>query len=465
MNDGLLRVQDNLSLLSYAINMNPVLREGIDLPTEDTSSADIGKIIMSNNRYKNAFINTFNVLALTVLDRMDFINPWKFTERGNIRFGSQVRELALDVSAPHDYKEYVDKNNANPCEFLKTEVPNIFSYVYNINWEKFWKASLTEEDLAKAFNTEQGLYSLITEVSSNLRASYQYALFLTDKYQLARRIVDGTIPTVEIADYDTLTPRQRVTQMKTISNNMTFPSRNYNPAGLVRSTPFDRQILIMSSETEAELTTEVLATSFFTNQADYKSRMSLVDNFGLFDQDYLMELFSTKNTPYVPFTEEQVQALNEIPAVLIDSEFFQDRYYAMDGESDTKQTEFYNPETLSHNIWLHSWRIFATSPFKNGVVFVKSKPTITSVEVNPAEVTTSVGQTVQLTATVSTENFANKSVIWSVDETSAGKGVTIDQSGKLYIPSDFTPAEGTITVTATSVYDNEKKDTSTITVS
>ena len=142
MKDGLLKVQDNLSLLSYAINMNPVLREEIDLPTEDTSAADIGKIIMSNNRYKNAFINTFNVLALTVLDRMDFINPWKFTERGNIRFGSQVRELALDVSAPHDYKESVDKNNANPCEFLKTEVPNIFSYVYNINWEKFWKASL-----------------------------------------------------------------------------------------------------------------------------------------------------------------------------------------------------------------------------------------------------------------------------------------------------------------------------------
>lgn len=52
-----LSVKSDEELLSFIINSTPELASVIDLPTQDEANAKmrIGKIIMSNNRYKNAF--------------------------------------------------------------------------------------------------------------------------------------------------------------------------------------------------------------------------------------------------------------------------------------------------------------------------------------------------------------------------------------------------------------------------
>ena len=53
-----LKVNNDSELLSFIINTTPELASNIDLPVQGESIAPIGKIIMSNERYKNAFINT-----------------------------------------------------------------------------------------------------------------------------------------------------------------------------------------------------------------------------------------------------------------------------------------------------------------------------------------------------------------------------------------------------------------------
>lgn len=100
---------------------------------------------------------------------------------------------------------------------------------------------------------------------------------------------------------------------------------------------------------------------------------------------------------------------------------------------------------------------------KIGAVFTSDTPSVTSVSVSPATATVSKGQSLQLSATVVTTGFANKSVGWGVDETSEQAGVTISQDGKLFVPSDLTRVT-TITVTAQSIYDSTKTGTATITV-
>ena len=42
--------------------------------------------------------------------------------------------------------------------------------------------------------------------------------------------------------------------------------------------------------------------------------------------------------------------------------------YTLDG---TKMTEFYDPQSLKHTMWLHYWGIKSTSPYKNAVVFTE----------------------------------------------------------------------------------------------
>ena len=52
-------VKSDAELLSYIINVDPILSAEIELPVQGDNNAvaDIGKIIMNNERYKNAFIN------------------------------------------------------------------------------------------------------------------------------------------------------------------------------------------------------------------------------------------------------------------------------------------------------------------------------------------------------------------------------------------------------------------------
>ena len=59
-----LKVKTDSELLSFIINTTPELSSEIDLPVQGQSIAPIGKLIMSCERYKNAFINTINLIGL-----------------------------------------------------------------------------------------------------------------------------------------------------------------------------------------------------------------------------------------------------------------------------------------------------------------------------------------------------------------------------------------------------------------
>ena len=465
-----LKVRNDSELLSYIINISPELREEIDLPRQGESLAPIGKLIVNNERYKNAFINAINVIGLTLIHRNYWDDPWEnFTNNGIMYFGDSFREMAVDIADVFDYNEYAN----DPDHFLETVVPNIYEYIHRINYQKFYKTTTSDTQMAMAFNTEGGLLTLIDEIISSLWEGYKYDKYIVNKYMLCRRIVDGTITSVQIPNYDSITPRERVTAMKSVSNKLIFRNPNYNPMGMRIATPFNKQILIMNTDFEASLTTEVLAKSYFINEAQFKTNLALIDGYGNHDVVRLMEVLDDQ---YVSFTTEELQALANVPASIIDDEFFQNKTYALDNQAETelegvmssssagiKRTSFYNPETLKNTHWLHYWGVKATSPMKQAVVFTKDTVGVTSIAVSPSEASVIAGGKIKLTSVVTTTGFANKSVIWSVDTSSAAAGVKINQNGELSIPSTVT-ANTEVTVTATSVYDSTKTATATITV-
>lgn len=466
---------NDAELLSYIINSQPVLRDNIDLPVQGESIAPIGQIIVNNERYKNAFINAINVIGLTMIDRNYWEDPWEnFTNNGYMSFGDSAREMAVDIADVFDYNTYA----TDVDHFLENVVPNVLEYIHPLNYQKFYKTTTSDTQMAMAFYNEGGLVTLIDEIISSLYEGYKYDKYIVNKYMLCRRILDGTVTSVQIANYNSLTPRQRVAALKNVSNLMTFRNPNYNPAGLRIATPFNKQIAIVNTDFEASLSTEVLATSFFRNDAEMKSRMALIDGYGNHDVARLSEVLGSQ---FVPFTDAELTALAKIPVTIIDDEWFQNKTYRLDGAADTsaeevftegnrtgfKRTSFYNPETMKNNHWLHYWGIKSTSPFKQAVVFTTDSIAITSVTVSPATATVTAGQDLQMSATVATTGFANKAVVWSVDSTSKGLGVTITQNGLLKVPADVESTIGSeteITVTATSVYDSTKTNTATITV-
>lgn len=470
VSQGNLNVTNSAELLSYVINQTPELREEIPLPKQGESINGIGKLIMKNIVYKNAFLNTINLIGLTVITRNHWENPWKkFTDKGELSWGQQIREVITDIANVYDYNEYVNR----PHDFIKTEVPNVLSYLHEINYQKFYKTTTSDEQMAMAF--ERGdLFSLIDEIVNSLYEGYEYDTYLVNKYMLARRILDGTVTAVQIENFANLTDRDVVAFIKGYSNDMTFRSPKFNPAGIRKATAFEDQFAIVSTKFDAKFTTNVLATSYFRSDAEMKANMELVDGFGNFDEPRLAEIFAKRNEStgeiipneyvdgYVPLTADEKSALAEIPCVIVGIDFFQDRYYGMDNNAPTRKTEFFNPQTMRTNHWLHSWGSVSSSPFENAICFTVTAQAVSSVTVSPSTATVSKGQTLQLSATVVTTGFANKAVYWSVDADSYADGVRISDMGELIIPSDATVES--VTVTATSIYDNTKTGTATITV-
>lgn len=456
MKANTLAVQSDAELLSYIINVTPELRDNIDLPVQGQSIKPIGQIIVDNERYRNAFINTVNLIGLTIIKRNGWDNPWTFTVRGTLNFGQQIRELILDLCNVYDYNKDLEK----PEKFLENEVPNVLNYIHSVNFQKYYKTTTSDAQLAMAFNQEGDLMRFIEESVGMLFESWNYDRFIVDKYMLCRRILDGTMTSIQIPNFSTNTERQNVSFIKNISNKMTFRSPNYNPAGIRRASSFDEQILIVNTEFEANFSTEVLATSYFRDEADLRQRLVLIDSFSEHDTARLTELLTSQ---YVAFTEDELTKLKTIPAVNITTEWFMDYYYALDNNANTKLTEFYNPQTLRNNHFLHVWAVFSTSPFENGVVFTSETPAINSVTVNPATASVMQGQSLQLNAVVDTEGFANKAVTWEVT-TGSNLGVTVSKNGLVQVPKTATAGSGNVVVTAKSIYDKTKTGKSTISI-
>ena len=450
-----IKVNSASELASYIINQSPILSAEVDLPTQGDKDfiPKLGELISSDNRYKNAFLNTVNEIAMTVIRDNTWRNPWDaFTEKGSFRFGDSVRELYVDIANVYDYHEY--ENDVD--HFLENVVPDVYNYIHVLNYEKFYKTSTSDEQISMAFRDDRSFFNMIESIVASLYEGYNYDKYIVEKYMLCRRILDGTMTSIQIDN--SLDNRGKVAFMKSISNKMTFRNPAYNPAGVRSFSSFDKQYLLMNTDFEAEVSTITMAQSYFRDEADFRTNMALIDSFNQHDTVRLSELLGIET----PFTSAELTALATVPACIIDRDFFQVYNKAFDTNAEVSTRMWENPETLKTNHWLHTKKIISTSPFAPAVVFTTTAPSITSVTVSPSTATSDVGQNLQLSATVVTAGFANKAVTWSVDSDSAGDGVTIDVKGLLRIPADATVDE--ITVTAKSVYDTTKTGTATITV-
>lgn len=462
-----LKAKSNEEILSYILNINPELREGVGgLPRQGTDDVQrIGDLIVNTQRYRNLFVNTINLIGLIVIDRNGWDDAWDFTERGSLNFGDSVEEIMLDLANVYDWNQAYD----DKMRFLQTQAPNVYSYLHHLNFQKFYETTTNDALTSMSFYDEGGLFDFVDKSIGMLWESYKYDSFLINKYMIQRRLLTGSITSVEITNFDNLTPRQRVSFMKNYSNRMSFRSPNFNPAGIRLATNFSEQIIILSSKFESDFSTDVLATSYFRDEAEYRARAVLIDTFSTTDKARLQELLRDE---YIETTAEEEAALDNIPAIIISREWFRNYTYNIGIEGDgTRMTEFYNPVTHDNNHFLTVFAVKSTSPFENAVVFtINNIQSVVSVNVSGAQkADNTVANNFTYLANVVTTGFANQAVVWKMDVVTgfappAGvvNKTNITQDGVLHYipykdpsnPSGF--GSGVLKITATSVFDSTK---------
>ena len=414
------------------------------------SVRSIGNILMNYPALQNEFLNALvNRIGRVLVTSKMYDNPWNMFKRGMLEFGETIEEVFVEIAKPFEY----DPETAE-SEVFKREIPDVRAAFHILNYQKFYKVTVQREQLRQAFLTWDGVTDLITKIINSMYAGANYDEFLVMKYLVAVNILNGRLKAVEISDPSNVANMKSVVgAIKSVSNGMEFMTTEYNQAGVHTYTDKRDQYIILTSDFDAVMDVEVLASAFNMDKADFMGRRVLVDSFASLDNDRLALLFKDDKN-YVPLTQDELNALATIPAVLVDRNWF------MILDNLLEFTDQYNGQGLYWNYWLHVWKTLSVSPFANSAVFVPGVPSVTSVTVSPDTVTAGAGQTVLLTAEVVTANFAPQTVTWSV---ATGAKATVDITGKVVIGADAKTGDK-IVVKATSTFDSTKSATCTITV-
>lgn len=429
-------------------------RDYIPVATQDQDSVrEIGAVMMQYPMLQNEFLSALvNRIARVVITSKMYTSPWAIFKRGILEFGETIEEIFVNIAKPFQYDPAVAENKV-----FAREIPDVRAAFHILNYQKFYKSTIQNEQLRQAFLSWQGITELISRIVDSMYTGANYDEFMTMKYMVARHILDGHLYPVQIPTVQDSNMKAIVSTVKGVSNGFEFMNTKYNLAGVANFSKKEKQYIIVNSAFDASMDVEVLASAFNMDKADFIGRRVLVDSFGALDDERLAALFSG-NANYTPITEAEKTALNSIPAVLVDEDWF------MIFDNLNNFTEQYNGEGLYWNYWFHVWKTFSVSPFANSAVFVPGVPSVTSVTVSPSTATVNPGQLILFSADVVTANFASKAVNWTLEVAGSGDvPATISALGEVRISNDAT--SGTeITVTATSVADPTKSDTATITV-
>lgn len=421
----------------------------VPVATADAESIrEIGAIIMDSPQLQNEFLSALvNRIGRVLVTSKMYDNPWSMFKKGTLEFGETIEEIFVNIAKPFQFDPNVAETN-----LFKREIPDVRSAFHIMNYQKYYKTTIQNDQLRQAFLSWQGITDLIAKIVDSMYTGANYDEFQTMKYMLAKHILNGRMYPVTIPAVTEANMKSIVSTIKGVSNNYEFMSNKYNVAGVQNFSKKNDQYLLINSNFDATMDVEVLASAFNMDKTQFAGQRVLVDSFGSLDIERLNILFADDPT-YTEISESDLQALDNIPCVLVDRDWFMifDNFYNF--------TEQYNGEGLYWNYWYHVWKTFSVSPFANNALFIPGVPTVESVTVSPANATVKAGQTISLSAVVQTKYFAPQSVNWTSDT----EGVTVSKGGLVTVGANVSPGT-TVTITATSVYDNEKSGTSTITV-
>lgn len=441
----------NMGISNYIRqNASPAYQYAVPYANPDGSNlGTIQNAIFSNPILANEFVNSMlNRIGLVDITSRAWKSPLGLLEQGVMELGETVEETFINIKNAIKY----DPVAAQSTVFQRS-VPDVRTAFHTINSRVYYKDTINRNLLRGAFLSYDGINKLCDGIFTSMYNSMYNDKYLAVKYLIARAILDGTIKGVGVptlSDQQDYKDAMKAIRSTAIKMNILNP--NYNQDGVWNFTPYEDMYIIVTADFEAAVGVEVLASAFHMSETDYIGHRIAIDDFSTLYNDRLSVIFAHDPT-YVEITEPELEELAKVPCVAID------RKYLMIFTQILEFNDIYNNDGMEWHYDLHTWHIYSRSPYSQAALYVPGDQGVTSVQVNPATVTTTKGQMIQFTANVATTNFAPKGVTWSTNSSVS----TITPYGLLTVSDE--ESAGSITVTATSVYDESKSGQATVTVS
>lgn len=365
-----------LALQSFKNSLKGTEWEGLLPDVTNTNIQEFGKVMMQYQPIMNRFMNQLvNVWALQKIDKMYFTSPFSFAKRGMLEYGETIESVWVKIAAAHSFCSDTD-----PWAMLKQEKPDIAVAFMNRNREEFFKRTVNREMLRSAFYSEQGLGNFVDRVIDSMYTGNEVSEMLYAMGAISSAIDNGFVKLVHVTDpTDEQSAKDFLTTMRIVSNNLLFPSENYNAAGVLNTTARENQRVFITPKADAVTSVQALAYAFHMDEAQILGRITVI--------------------PEIPNHPEIVAIVADDDWLNIYDQLFE-------------TSEFYNAEKLYWNYWLHVWQIYFTSPFHNAVALTTEEvKTYTQITITGAD---SIANGAQGKYTVSTTP-ANGGAIFTLD--------------------------------------------------
>lgn len=425
-------------------------RQTVQIPDDNSSIMNIYSFITGYEPNRNAFLYALmNRIGMTILTSKMWNSPLAWTLQGRLEFGESIEEIFVNLCKVRSF----DPTKA-PARVFERNVPDVRAAFHVMNWQKEYPLTITTDQLRQAFLSWQGIVDLVQGCIQSMYKSLQKDMYETTKYMLAKLIISGQMPNVQIPDFtDPANMPSVVKAARSTALNMTILGTQYNMAHVYNAVDNVSDLyMIMSNDLLASQDVDVLAAMFNMDRATFYGRVIGIDSFSDMDYDRLDMLFEgTEGYAHISGTD--LTNLQKVGFIACEKDFFQI------WENFQEVTDNYNGSGLYWNYFLHAWYTFSVSPFAQVVLFDYAGGDITTVTVVPATANVAQGSTVVLGATVAGTGIINKTVTFTIS------GQTTDATrvvgNQLTIGAEE-PATTKITVTATAV--DGTKGTGTITV-
>lgn len=417
------------------------------------NSVAVGESILQFQWTRNEFLNALvNRIWGTWLSSRRYYNSLSMFKKGTIQLGETLEEIFTVIAKPHTYNPSVAEENV-----FKREIPDVRTAFHSMNYQTFYKQTIQNYDLRKAFLSWQGVEDMIASIVDAMYSAASFDENIMIRYMIARALLNGDIYTIPIGALNKANVTDTTIAIKALVNDVQNMSTDYNMAGVPTHTSIDRLYTIMTGDFIAYNDVANLSAAFNMSKAEFLGRQVMIRNFGAFTpfEQERLNLLMKDNPDYVPLTANDIAKLADVQALVVDQDWF------MIFDNMDAFTEIYNAEGLYWNWFYHVWMTYSYSPFNTAVAFATNSGTVTAVSVSPSAPSIAKGGTQKFTATVTSAGIASKGVTWSITGGTSAT-TTIAPDGTLTIGADETATN--ITVTATSNQTPAVNGTATVTV-
>lgn len=402
--------------------------------TKATDIPKVGETIYGTPAFANEFLNALlNRIALVKVKSATFNNPYTGLKKGYLEFGETIEDIFVQIASVVEF----DADKASAREFKRT-FPKVESAFYAMNWRVMYPVTIQDKDLYTAFQSLDGVQNLIAKIVDSIYTAAEYDEFLLFKYLLIKAIAHGKMAPVQIGNGSDL--KVDAVEFRGTSNVLPFMSSNYNEAGVLTTTPKERQIIFMDAKYNAQFDVNVLASAFNMDKADFMGRLHVIDNFTEFDNTR-WEVIRENSDGIDSVSAQELALMQGVKAVIVDEEWFQ--VY----DNKTVFTETYVASGLYWNYFYHTWKTIASSPFANAIVFATSAPTygdtLTATVDTVAESENAIALALSFADATSLTPSNYK---FEQTESLTENGVAVQPYGALMVPKEETDIADVITI-------------------